>query len=295
LAWWLDVLADFQVQYVAVASALLMAALFMRRTKETLLALALLTVHGAALVPLVSQMVPVAAAPAPVLAGSSAMKLVSFNLNFNNHQTAATIDFLRREDADVVTLMEVTENWRRALEQLKDIYPYRFYGPVCRCSDDPPHGDAMLSKRPWREVQAERSPLTGRPFAVWARFASAPSDIVVVGVHLINPLFHPLRHQLAEATHLAAVVRRHAGPLVVTGDFNMTPFSARYAVMLREAGLRRADGGIIASWPALLTPFGLPLDHILINAKVGDAVMQAGPRLGSDHLAMIAALGLNKR
>ncbi len=286
-AWWLDILADFQVQSVAVAAALFLAALLARRINQSVLALALLAVNGAILAPHVA---PLAPPMAPAAAGQAAMKVVSFNLSFNNHDTAAALDFLRRENADVVTVMEVTEQWRIALEQLKDLYPHRFYGPVCRCPWDTPHAIGVLSKRVWREVKLERSPLTGRVFAVWARFASASPDLVVAGVHLTNPLYYPASQQKAEAARLASVLGRLEGPVVVAGDFNMTPFSARYGTLLRESGLRRAEGGVNTTWPALLTPLGLPLDHILVSAAVGLASMRVGPRLGSDHRPVIATM-----
>lgn len=286
-AWWLDVLADFQVQYVAAAAALFLAALLARRIKQSVLALALLAVNGAILAPHVA---PFSPPVAPAAAGQPAMKVVGFNLSFANRDTAAALDFLRRENADVVTVMEVTEQWRLALERLKDLYPHRFYGPVCRCPWDPPHAIGVLSKRAWREVRVERSPLTGRVFAVLTRFASAPADLVVAGVHLANPLYRPASHQKAEAARLASVLGRLEGPVVVAGDFNMTPFSARYGTLLRESGLRRAEGGLNSTWPAPLTPFGLPLDHILVNAAVGLASMRVGPRLGSDHRPVIATM-----
>ncbi|MDA1088945.1 MAG: endonuclease/exonuclease/phosphatase family protein [Proteobacteria bacterium] len=295
-SWWLDILADFQVQYVAGAVALLLASLLVRRIKEAALALVLLAVNVAILAPHVGPLFPVAAAP--VLVGQAAMKVVSFNLKFDNRNTAAALDFLRRENADVVTVMEVTKEWRHALEQLKDIYPHQFYGPLCRCPGDIPHTDGVLAKRPWREVKAERSPLTGRSFAVWARFASVQpdkaADLVIAGVHLINPLIYPAGYQITEAVRLASILRGLPGPVIVTGDFNMTPFSARFGTLLRETGLRRADGGINASWPTWLTPLGLPLDHILVNAKVGHAAMWVGPRLGSDHRPIIARLDLSR-
>lgn len=276
-AWWLDVLSDFRVQYAAAAALLALAALAMRRMKEMVLALALLGLNGIALAPHL--------APAPD--GPATMKVIGFNLDFHNTDTAPTLDFLRRENADVVVVTEVTEVWRSALDRLSDIYSHRFFGPLCRCPGKTPHTIGLLAKRPWEDIGVERSDLTNRVFAVWARFPSASPSLTVAGVHIMNPINGFAVLQRAETEALVSVVKRFKGPLIVVGDFNMTPFSTRYEALLRKSGLRRADGGLNTTWPALLTPLGLSLDHVLVGAGIRDAAMRTGPRLGSDHLPVV--------
>jgi hypothetical protein len=96
-AWRLDILADFQVQYVTGAGVLLLAALLTRRIKEAALALVLLAVNGAVLAPHIGQLLPGQLFPiTPAVAGQPAMKVVSLNLNFNNQNTDAVVDYLRR-------------------------------------------------------------------------------------------------------------------------------------------------------------------------------------------------------
>ena len=83
-----------------------------------------------------------------------------------------------------------------------------------------------------------------------------------------------------------------AQPLVVAGDFNMTPYSTRYGNLRRDSGLRRASGGLNTTWPALMTPLGLALDHFLVGAKVRRAAMRVGPRLWSDYRPIIGTFEL---
>ncbi len=138
----------------------------------------------------------------------------------------------------------------------------------------------------------EVSDISSRTFAVWARFPAASPSLTVVGVHLSNPVYYPASHQRSEAVALASIVKRFDGPVVVTGDFNMTPFSARYGTLLGKTGLRRADGGLNATWPAMLTPLGLSLDHVLIGKGIRNATMRTGPWLGSDHLPVVGTFDL---
>ena len=140
----------------------------------------------------------------------------------------------------------------------------------------------------------EWSNLTSRAFAVWARFPAASPSLTVAGVQLSNPLFHPASYQREEADALASLVKRFDGPVVVIGDFNMTPFSTRYGNLLRKSNLRRATGGLNATWPGLLAPLGLSLDHVLVGEGVSHASMRTGPRLGSDHLPIVGTFDLGK-
>lgn len=281
-AWWLDILADFKAQYVTLAALLLLAALTRRRMKETVLAMALLGYNGAQLAPHL--------APAPD--SQAAMKVVGFNLGIFNTNTTDTLDFLRRENADVVVVSEVTVPWRKALRQLSDTYPYRFFGPLYDPPEYPPHGLGLLSKRAWEETGVEKSDISSRAFAVWARFPAASPSLTVAGVHLNNPILKPIRYQKAEAEALVSVVRRFDGPVVLAGDFNMTPFSARYGTLLEKTGLWRAKGGLNTTWPALMAPLGLSLDHVLIGKGIRNATMRTGPWLGSDHLPVVGTFDL---
>lgn len=282
--WRLDVLSDFKIQYVASAALIFLAALVARRTKEAVLALVLLGINGVSLAPHM--------APAPD--SRAAMKVVGFNLNMFSNPTANTLDFLHRENADVVVVYEVTVAWREALEQLSDIYPHRYYGPLHDLPEFPPHGMTILSKRAWQKTGVLRSNISSRNFAVWAQFPAASSSLTVVGVHFSPPVFHPASHQRSEADALASALKRFNGPVIVTGDFNMTPFSNRFRDLLEISGLRRADGGLNATWPAILTPLALPLDHILIGQGIRNATMHTGPLLDSDHLPVIGTFDLGE-
>lgn len=281
-AWWLDVLADFKVQYALAAALLFGAAAVLRRKKEAVLALALLIANGWTVYSYWA-----IAGETPV-----ALKIVSFNVNFKNPEIAPALDFLRRENADVVVVVEVNEVWRKAFKRLSDIYPHQLFGPLSQDRRHIPQGIGLLAKRAWRETGVEWSEVSDRAYAVWARFPASSPGLTVAAVHLNNPFFHPAGHQKAEAESLASMVKRFDGPVIVAGDFNMTPFSTRYGRLLKESGLRRATGGLNTTWPSLVTPLGLALDHFLVGAKVKRAAMRVGPRLWSDHRPIVGTFDL---
>lgn len=278
VAWWLDVIGDFRIQIALAVAALALGSAAVFQRKEVLFGLAVLAANGVAVQPYMN----------PGQQTTAAMKIISFNVLHSNRNTAEALELIVRESPDVVIVTEATETWQRALAELAAIYPYRIYGPFGGLPDQDPHAIGMLAKRPWLATGIEHSNRTGRAFAVWARFA----ELTVVGVHLMNPILRPAIDQRVEAGQLATLVTKVKGPVIVAGDFNMTPFSSRFATLIKNAGLMRAGGGLNASWPALIAPYGLPLDHHLVGGGISSASMRPGPRLDSDHLPMIGTFEL---
>lgn len=283
-AWWLDVLSDFKTQLFTGAALLLFSSLVRWRKKEVALTLLLLVINGATLAPFLGMLSEERAAT----------KIIAFNIYHKNLNTTPTLEFLRNENADLVVVTEVTEKWQKALEELSSIYPHRFFGPNYQEPGSNPHKIGILAKRAWKETGVEWSEVTSRAFSIWVRFSSDSSKLTVAGVHLLNPVAWPASHQRAEADALASMVKNFDGPVVVAGDFNMTPFSTRYGTMLQKSNLRRAKGGLNPTWPALLAYLGLSLDHLLVGTGIDDAVMRTGPQLGSDHLPVIGTFKSGK-
>jgi len=183
--WWLDILADFKMQYAFAAAVLFGAAAAMRRKKEAVLTLALLITNGWTVY---SHWAIPDETP-------TALKIVGYNINFKNSDIASALYFLRRENADVVVVTEVTEAWRTAFKGLSDIYPQQFFGPVYKGWRDKPHRIGLLAKRAWEETGIEWSGVSGRAYAVWARFPAASPSLTVAAVHLLNPIFRSARQQ----------------------------------------------------------------------------------------------------
>jgi endonuclease/exonuclease/phosphatase family metal-dependent hydrolase len=94
--------------------------------------------------------------------------------------------------------------------------------------------------------------------------------------------------QLEALAHHAA---RAQGPVVIAGDLNISPYSPRFRDMLAAGRLRSAAGQRwIPTWPTFFPPAAIQIDHVLVSPDVGVRGFETGPRVGSDHLPVVADL-----
>lgn len=214
------------------------------------------------------------------------VKILSFNSSLRNTDRDRVEAMLRRENAGIVVLLEFGPEKRAMLDDIKDLYPFRAH-----CLDQRECNLALLSKQPILDWEV-LTHWPGPPL-IKARFGHAYADITIMGAHLLRvPHIYAQARQLQA---LAALIQNTPGPLVVTGDFNATPWSHILGRFEQETRLRRLTS--LPSWPVWAA--GLPqlaIDHIFVSPDI--RVLQA-PRLGgnggSDHLPVAATIALEPR
>jgi len=76
----------------------------------------------------------------------------------------------------------------------------------------------------------------------------------------------------------------------------MTTWSNNYTIFESNTGMynTRSGFGILSTWPAILSNFGIPIDHILVSEHFLVADTYTGPYVGSDHLPLITEIQLNE-
>ncbi|WP_434050632.1 MAG: endonuclease/exonuclease/phosphatase family protein [Roseibium sp.] len=89
-----------------------------------------------------------------------------------------------------------------------------------------------------------------------------------------------------------------AGPLLVVGDWNSAPWSARFQKTLTENNLKTAYPG---GWPRTTRFFfdhrlhwilGAPVDQFAVSQDINVLSVSTGPHIGSDHLPLIVEIEL---
>jgi endonuclease/exonuclease/phosphatase (EEP) superfamily protein YafD len=284
--WWaFDLLSHFRLQYLAAAVALGALALALHAYPAALACALVALVHGWAVKDLW-----LGAAPVPP--GGVPLRVATANVLNGNPTPEKVLDFVRGSGADLVVLVDARgERWRPVLAAVGDLYPYRV-------PDDWREGGQVLlfSREPVLADTVVQPGAAPRPYLV-AKLATVTGAPLVVAVHPTSPSpteAVETRERNFELGRIADAVGGVAGPVVVAGDFNTSPWSPRFRDLLAATGLRDAarGQGWVGTWPAWFRPALVPIDHVLVGGPVAVADLRRGPFVGSDHYPLVADLRL---
>jgi endonuclease/exonuclease/phosphatase family metal-dependent hydrolase len=222
---------------------------------------------------------------------------------------ARVAEVIAAQSPDIVALQEVDVGRARTggvdqAERLAQRLGMAFHFNATVKVESELYGDALLTTRPERLVKAGRLP--GDPRfprleprgALWVAVDIDGVELQVINTHLgLVP-----REQRAQA--LALTGRdwlgggRRAGPLVLVGDFNATPFAAAYRTLASSLSDARRLAPFARAHPTF--PSRMPLlaiDHVFVSAgvRVQGARTALDPlsRLASDHVPLIVDFRLD--
>lgn len=285
--WWVlaEIATHFRVLYAISAFAALIALSAGRHWRWVLASAGVLAWHASAIVPWYFP-------PSGPVANGSAIKIFSANVNADNTNYDAVLAQIRREQADLVFIQEISSGWATALEALRDTHPYRAIAIDART---PYFGMAVYSRFPLENVD------TGDPVNEEVPIIRADAVVGKLRVHLVNVhLSPPEGGWLSELRYkqypwLTKYVSARSGPILIAGDFNCTVWSPLYRDLARSGPLvnARQGHGILPSWYPIVGPIHLiPIDQILAGGGIRFTDARLGSRIGSDHCPMVAEFRL---
>jgi endonuclease/exonuclease/phosphatase (EEP) superfamily protein YafD len=253
-----------------------------------ILALAAITICAGLMAPeLIAALTAGRAAPT-----GQVIKVIQFNLWGSNADPVATAQWIAAQDADIVVVEEVIYGSAGIPQMVAKTYPYR-----TTCAPPQECTTYILSKeRPTAEGAYPSPDSEGKHSGAWARFGAGDRAFAVMGLHKLWPA--PPGPQQAQSRYFAKASNAFdRSSLIVAGDFNSTPWSFSLRQQGALLGLERRSR-FLFSWPVqpysrhkLLMPFSLmPIDHIFAGKDWRTVSVQLGPRLGSDHLPVVAVL-----
>ena len=290
---WLDLFNQlaplwFGTLVLAAPSAALLIRPGAGRNVVTGLAVAGALISGAAVLPEMAASI----GPAFGLHGGAGapLKIVTFNTWSDNSDPDLVVKRVRDANPDAAALIEMS--WllhHTKLKALSDTYPFRT--PARR---DCPRDMVLISRRPFTASGCQITFAPSKPdlleTVVWGR-TTAPDGrpFTLATTHYAWPFPHG--GQEMQIPTLARFVREHAGEdMILTGDFNLTPWSHTLQGQDRlMRPLTRRDHAI-STWPAMIArldrpaPFAiLPIDHIYAGSAWRTVRMDRLARAGSDH------------
>ena len=220
------------------------------------------------------------------LGRGASITVAEANLYEKNPTLAESIANLRAADADVVVVVEVTQDADAAMAAagLYVSYPYRVVEPIRGAA-----GSAILSKLPLTDVGR----LTRNRLPIADITLPDGQKVRIVAVHPMPPLSGS--RSAKEWTEDLGVLRRYAartvGPVALVGDFNGTRWQPAFGSLL-HSGLRDAHEatgkGLTNSWPADRFRRLVRLDHALVGDQLFPTAVTDVQLPGSDHLGFVA-------
>ena len=309
LGWAFELATHFRVQYVVVDVLLAIVLAAQRKFAFSLLLVGCAALSVSVVVPYVAlsgapiaasteparptdqgaPTVPAApAAPeAPAATAAPTIKLLSANVFFRNRSAKRLLEIIRRESPDVVVLVEYTPEWAAMVDELRAAYPHRIESPETTA-----YGIALFSRLALESAE----PITlGDSTAIEARVLTPSGALALIAVHLRSPIT-PARGRLRnrQLDELAARVERVARPVVVIGDFNLTPYSPYFTDWIARTGLTDTRRGrtLSPSWPTFLPLLAVPIDHCAVSPDITIITHRSLPAFGSDHYPILAELAL---
>lgn len=277
----LDIGAQFRLQYIALLLPAVLLAVIGKRFVATVVLFAVMVVHayaiGAAL-----QSVAVEQHDNYV-----DLRIVSANVLFTNKNHQEFLSLIDSLEPDVLAIQEYTPQWHQALSANLAEFPHRITEPL-----PGGFGIALYSRHSIASGGIVKLGNGNKP-SIDVELAVGDKVIHVVNVHPPPPstqAFYEERNELM--VDLALTTRRKQRPVVVTGDFNATPWTAHFTDMENASGLRNARRGvgIAATWPDKFFPLLLPIDHMLVSNSIDVASFRSMSVSGSDHRAISADL-----
>lgn len=213
-----------------------------------------------------------------------ALRLLWFNVwHANETPPAQLIAALADSPADIVILGEAAP-LQPHLDALAVHFPVQMGCRAERCEL------LILSRRPLQSMQMhEIGSLRPERLAV-LKDETAEGPLTVVAMHWVKPWFFGFAE--VDEWFALGTVQANPGPLVMVGDFNAAPWSARLRKLNSYCKLS-APWPPVATWPTAAGPLGVPIDLALTR---GGAVVVSqqpwGADLGSNHRGLLLEIGI---
>jgi vancomycin resistance protein VanJ len=225
------------------------------------------------------RLLPVDVPPPPPSAPQ--IRVLTYNLFFDNDQLDDALALIVNADADLVLLQEYTHPTFDALDPHLD-YPYQATDPGGI------QGIGLYSRYPiiesmtWEDVLAHQR----------VELEVAGQPVVVYNVHPPSP-FIPDGFVVRNAV-IARIMERvqaESLPVILAGDFNLTDLGQQYDDLTRDL----TDAFVAAGRGLGNTYFlrGIPMariDYVFASAAFQPVAAAVQGRAGSDHAALLATL-----
>ncbi len=223
------------------------------------------------------------AVPQPAPKDARLIRIVSANVHRSMPALEKLANLARDYNADIIAAYEVPDELKpEDMARLFSALPTHIL-PSERANGWPLIRRSMLAAR---DIRVGPTQMFDGSHGVI--ISGTLNGVQIVTVHPPSPGHSGLMHDRDQQLAAAGASIDTARPFIIAGDFNSTPWGRAYASV---PGMRAGDPRFEGTFPAMLGPLGLPIDHI----KFGGLILtgyRTGPDIGSDHLPLFATFAL---
>jgi endonuclease/exonuclease/phosphatase (EEP) superfamily protein YafD len=273
-SWPLDLFSHFRLHYVAALALSAVALLVLREWQSAGFAMVAAVLVGLPAIDYLPSQ--------PVAVREQTLKAISLNVWFRNPDLSAAVSYLESVGADVVALQEISEERALSIAPMMKSYPH-VYANSAASTDS-----VLFSKWPLLSVTTEKLSPDGVS-AIRAVIDWQGTPVTVIASHLHWPAGGgSSRRRNAELVGLARMTQPLDEPLIMLGDFNITPWSPNFNSLADAFGLDDCTlgHGFNPTWPSPLLFAGIRIDHCFATSHWETVKVWTGPSIGSDHRPM---------
>lgn len=278
--WWMfDLAASFRPQLTVLLALLAVTLAWQRWRRMALFTAAVLGINLAVVLPL---FVPLARPP------HGELRILSFNVLWDNPNFDQVIDYIRESNADLIVLLETTAAWENELAAAR--LPYELTGTRVPGAI---FGSVVLGPQDARVESFGFARSDPRAVAV-----ALNSGVQVLAIHPLSPYTQARAEERNEQFDFASRwVKEQQGRVIVVGDFNAGPWSYPFRRLVSGTGLHDSSRGfgLELSYPAEAIPLiQVSIDHLLYSDGLAVVDRRLGPSLGSDHYPLTVDLAFSE-
>ena len=282
--WLIDIFSNFKLQYlfIALVLSIIVSIVFKNKAYALVILFATLLWNGYFIAPYY-----IASLDNPT-SNPNNFKLASINLLSSNLEIELVQNYIKRENPDVLVLIEFTPRWENELQSIIDDFPFKKL--VTRTDN---FGIALLSKFEMKS-SVDYFGLNNKP-SIIAGLNIKNQNFTVIATHPVPPVNQASfesRNQLLQ--NLLSRKSEFSKNLIIIGDLNTSSFSNHFDNLTKyHLKDSRIGFGLLPTWPADVKILQTTLDHCLVSQHLKVYKRETGEYIGSDHLPIHLTIGLN--
>ena len=226
---------------------------------------------------------------------SKSIKIISTNVYQFNKEYNRFLNFIQRENPDVVLTMESDKDWEQALQVLKNDYPY-----FCEVGLDNTYGMHLYSKFQFANCKVHYFVADDIPSIEATLKTTDGFEFVFFGVHPPPPSpteENNSKERDGELLSVAKKVKNNNKPTIVVGDFNNVAWAKSSVLFRKTSGMidPRIGRGLISTFHAKYRLLRFPIDQMFHSTDVFVEELKAMENIGSDHLPLYCKFFIDKQ